>query len=159
MSRFLLRDPDCVLIHIPKAGGSTIRKGIWNSNYEGLLFGKVPEDWKPYFKFAFVRRPLERLVSAWADFTQLRNCGGTIDDFIGIVLDDSIIYDERRSSKVEQVRHHTLPQTHPFNTLGAADFVGRYENYISDLKFFLDRGGKRLDRCQMFERRGMTVGG
>jgi len=42
MSNFLLRNPDCVLIHIPKTGGTTIRKGICGSNYEGPAFGEFP---------------------------------------------------------------------------------------------------------------------
>jgi hypothetical protein len=35
MSNFLLRNPDCVFIHIPKTGGSSIRNGLWLSRYEG----------------------------------------------------------------------------------------------------------------------------
>lgn len=29
MSTFLLKNPDCVFIHIPKAVGSSIGKGVW----------------------------------------------------------------------------------------------------------------------------------
>lgn len=144
MSNFLLKDPDCVLIHVPKTGGSSIRHGIWASNYEGPTFAEIPPNWQKHFKFAFVRHPLERLVSAWADFTQLRNYKGDIDDFVAIVIDESIIYDERRKTMEERIRHHTIPQTHPFNNLHEADFIGRYENYQADLSMILARVGKAV---------------
>lgn len=141
MSNFLLRDPDCVLIHIPKTGGSSIRHGIWRSNYEGPEFWRVPAAWADRFKFAFVRHPLDRLVSAWADFAQLRDFRGTMDDFIDIVVDERVIFDERRSNTAERIRHHTIPQTHPFNCLKEADYVGRYESYAADLAFVLGKVG------------------
>ena len=144
MSNFLLKDPYCVLIHIPKTGGSSIRHGIWKSNYEGPAFGEIPSGWRNYFKFAFVRHPLDRLISAWSDFSQLRNYKGDIDDFVAIVVDESILYDERRKTMAERIRHHTIPQTHPFNCLHEADFVGRYENYHEDLSSVLSRVGKSV---------------
>tara|TARA_R110000868_G_scaffold43693_4_gene146719 strand:+ start:586 stop:1146 length:561 start_codon:yes stop_codon:yes gene_type:complete len=141
MSLFLLRDPDCVLIHIPKTGGSTIRKGIWDKNYEGPAYGRIPEHWLPNFKFAFVRHPLDRLVSAWADFKQLRNYKGSLDQFIDIVLNDDIIFDENRQTTAERIRHHVMPQTHPFFCLDQADFVGRFETYEEDLNKILNKVG------------------
>ncbi len=145
MSNFLLKDPDCVLIHIPKNGGSTIRRGLWNANYVGPEFGAIPDDWAGYFKFAFVRHPLDRLISAWRDFSQYRKFEGGIEKFLDIVEDESIIYDERRKTMEESLRHHTIPQTHPFNCLSAADFVGRYETYLADLNQVLARVGKTAD--------------
>lgn len=139
MSNFLLRDPDCVFIHLPKTGGSTVRLGIWASRYDGPTFGAIPEAWSMYFKFAFVRHPLDRLISAWADFCQLRNFNGSIGSFLDIVVDESIIYDERRKTMAERIRHHTIPQTHPFNCLSHADFIGRYEQYQDDLNTVLKR--------------------
>ena len=133
MSSFLLKDPDCVFVHIPKTGGSSIRYGVWKANYDGPYFNTLPSEWLSYFKFAFVRHPLDRLISAWGDFTQIRKFKGSFDDFVDIVLDELIIYDERRSNMRERIRHHTIPQTHPFNRLADAEFVGRYERYADDL--------------------------
>ena len=141
MSNFLLLEPDCVFIHLPKTGGSSIRHGIWASRYEGPAFAAIPDNWRPYFKFAFVRHPLDRLVSAWADFSQLRNFNGSIERFLDIAADESIIYDERRKTMEERIRHHAIPQTHPFNCLSHADFVGRYERYDDDLRHVLDQVG------------------
>jgi hypothetical protein len=152
MSIFLLKDPTCVLIHIPKTGGTSIRKGVWKKNYEGPAFWRVPDAWKAHFKFAFVRHPLDRLVSAYKMFSE-----GAIgdadwqlppdrrdlsfDEFIDIVMDETIIFDERRATFEEKIRHHTIPQTHPFNALDDADFVGRYENLAQDFEVVARRVG------------------
>lgn len=133
MSNFLLKSPDCVFIHIPKTGGSSVRHGVWSSEYDGPIFGKIPAEWDHLFKFTFVRHPCDRLVSAWLDFRQLRGYEGTIEQFMDVVEDDRIIYDERRSNTKERIRHHTIPQTHPFNCLTAADFIGRFERFSEDL--------------------------
>lgn len=72
MSVFFLRDPDAVFIHIPKTAGRSVRVGAWNGRYEGQVDGYIPEEWESYFKFAFVRDPLKRLVSAWRMFSDGR---------------------------------------------------------------------------------------
>ena len=143
MSSFLLQDPDCVLIHIPKNGGSSIRKGIWEQRYEGPHFGPLPESWKAYFCFAFVRHPLDRVVSAYCDFTQLRAYKKGFDDFLRVVVDDSVPYNDGGKTANSRIRHHTLPQTHPFNALADADHVGRFESYAEDLRAILDRVGMK----------------
>lgn len=145
MANFRLRDPDCVLIHIPKTGGSSIRKGSWRERYDPPTFGNIPDDWMGLFKFAFVRHPLQRLISAWKMFTdgpmgapQWRLPADarplTIEEFVDVVLDENILFDERRKTFEEKIRHHTIPQTHPFNCLHLADFVGRYESLESDFQ-------------------------
>lgn len=143
MSNFLLKNPDCVLIHIPKTGGTSIRKGAWNRRVRGPRFGSVPDEWRGYFKFAFVREPLDRFLSAYRMFT--RGTEGdpdwalpgdarplSLDEFLDITRDESIVHDERRSSFEEKIRHHTIPQTHPFNCLREADFIGRFEDIDAD---------------------------
>ena len=108
-----------MLIHIPKTGGTFLRKGVWGGNYEGPEFGAVPGRWKHEFKFAFVRHPLCRLTSAYRMFTE-----GAVGDpswklaedarplsfdaFLDIVLDESIIFDQRRRTFEEKIRHHTI---------------------------------------------------
>ena len=148
MSVFLLKDPECVFIHIPKTGGTSIRMGIWQGRYLGPHW-TIAEGWRLHFKFAFVRHPLDRFVSAFrmctegprgysrwhhpADWRPLN-----INEFAEIVFDESIIYDQRRASFSERIRHHTIPQTHPFYLLKAADFIGRYENYENDIRIITE---------------------
>lgn len=139
MSNFLLRDPNCVLIHIPKTGGLSIRRGIWKSNYEGPVFGEIPAEWDPYFKFAFVRNPFDRLVSAFLmfkfgtkdeqSFVGPVTSAWSFQDFVDIVLDESIRYDGGRQTVEEHARHHCIQMTHPFNCLDRADYIGRFEKY------------------------------
>lgn len=142
MSNFYFPEYDCVLIHIPKSGGTSIRKGVFGGNYEGPFFGEIPEKYSKCFKFAFVRNPFDRLISAWKMFTEgtdllnktenKKPIKMSLENFLEIVTDESIIYDERRSTFEEKIRHHTIPQTHPFNCLEQADFIGRYENIEKD---------------------------
>lgn len=143
MSNFLLKNPDCVLIHIPKTGGTSIRKGAWNRRVRGPRFGAIPEEWRGYFKFAFVREPLDRFLSAYRMFTEGTEGDPdwalppdarplTLDEFFDITRDESIVFDERRRSFDEKIRHHTIPQTHPFNCLREADFIGRFEEMDED---------------------------
>lgn len=153
MSNFLLRDPDCVLIHVPKTGGTSIRKGAWEKRYEGPVFGHIPDAWGGLFKFGFVRHPLDRLISAWKMFDE--GAVGdpewslppdhrpvSLEEFFAIVTDDTVIFDERRSSFEERIRHHAIPQSHPFNCLQHADFVGRFETFAEDASLVFAKVGQ-----------------
>ena len=146
MSNFFLRDPDCIFIHIPKTGGSTIRRGLWGSRYDEPVFGKLADDWPSVYSFAFVRHPLDRFVSAFSDFTQIRNFNATIEEFAEIVFDHSIKYDETRSMRRERIRHHCIPQTHPFNCLYLAQDIYRFENFQDEV----ERLGAKLG-CKFHE--------
>ncbi len=68
----------CIFVHIPKTAGisvsvSLLGESIGNMSamYYRALFGK--EDFRLYFKFAFVRNPFTRLISA---FEFLKKGGG-----------------------------------------------------------------------------------
>lgn len=146
MSNFRLTNPDCVLIHIPKTAGTSIRKGVWAGRVIGPpAFGTIPADWNDLFKFTFVRHPLDRFVSAWKMFaegprgdTQWKPAPDaypvSLEKFFEIVTNEDIIYDERRRTFEERIRHHAIPQTHPFNCLKDADYVGRFENIDADFQ-------------------------
>lgn len=146
MSIFRLKEPDCVFIHIPKTGGASIRVGIWGNDYGGAEFGRIPDEWSELFKFGFVRHPLDRFMSAYRDFTQLRTgqpWSGSLKDFARITMDESIPWVDFRGKGVETfVRHHTASMTRPEQCLDQADFVGRYENYEVDVRELLKELGK-----------------
>lgn len=72
MSVFLLKSPDAVFIHIPKTAGRSIRIGAWEGRYEGPMRGHMPDAWRDHFKFAFSRHPIDRMLSAYRMFTEMR---------------------------------------------------------------------------------------
>lgn len=143
MTNFLLADPDCIFIHIHKTGGTSIRRGAWGKRQRAQAAGFIPPDWGNLFRFAFVRDPLTRFLSVHRMFT-----GGTRNypdgvlverprpmshaEFFDIVRDDSIVFDHRRRTLEERIRHHAIPQTHPYNCLREAQFVGRFETLAED---------------------------
>lgn len=154
MTNFILRDPDCVLIHIKKTGGSSIRKGIWNENYDGPFFGFIPQESQDLFKFAFVRNPIDRFLSAYKMFahgtSHVRKLTEkpkiSLEEFSEIVFDDSIKNNFGESStQQERIKHHTSTQTHPLNCLEMADYIARYENYEDEVRFLCGKVGKVFD--------------
>lgn len=138
MSNFYIPEYDCVFIHIPKTGGLSIRKGFFNRQYNGPFKGKIPQRYAHCFSFAFIRNPYNRLISAWKmltrDWQNLPQL--SLKDFLTIVTDESIGFRGGNTFKNYNVsvRHHTLPQTHPFNCLHLAKFVGRFENLEKDFE-------------------------
>lgn len=165
MSNFLLNSPRCVFIHIPKTAGTSIRQGFFRKNYQGPVFGSIPPEWQDEFSFAFVRNPYDRLISGWKMFTrgteQLKEQFPNISlkDFLDIVMDENIIYDERRKTYEERIRHHMIPQTHPFNCLHLAKFVGRVENLNEDFRNICEIIGvdyKPLEKMHYSKRRNYS---
>lgn len=142
MSVFLIHEPRSVFIHIPKTGGTSIRRGLFGDVVEGPTQGFVPPEWMSCFKYAFVRNPYDRVISAWKMFASgMENSvwkhpqderGLSLQRFLEIATDESISFDGRRETTSEKIRHHAIPQTHPFNCLEFADFVGRFEQLDSD---------------------------
>jgi hypothetical protein len=138
MSNFFIKPINAVFIHIPKTGGTSIRKGTFR-DVEGPEIGTMPDAWEQYFKFAFVREPIDRFLSCVAMFRS-----GTVDEdgrpriagnpqftleyAIEILSMRNLDSGVNRKSLEERFLHHALPMTHPQNMLISADYVGRYEN-------------------------------
>ncbi|MEM8790931.1 MAG: sulfotransferase family 2 domain-containing protein [Pseudomonadota bacterium] len=151
MTAFLIEDPRCVFIHVPKTGGNTIRNVIFERNYSGPYFGKAFDpEWERLFSFAFVRNPFDRVVSAWKMFTQgVANSDWqlpedfdpnlTLRDVLELALDPAAEFGHPRFNQVKmnakiRLKNHLLPQVHPYYQLSKAKFVGRFETYEADLK-------------------------
>lgn len=152
MPAFLIRQPLCVFIHNPKTGGNSIRNDFFKGDFDGPSFDGIPHAWMPHFKFAFVRNPFDRLISAWKMFSEgLQNTwwkyprdgrqGITLSAFLEIVTDESIGYGPDETTFERRIRNHTLPQTHPYYFLQLADFIGRFEQLQQDFDVVCRRLG------------------
>ena len=150
MTNFLYPDRKLIFIHIHKTAGSSIRKVLGRkTDYAG---GFIPSQWPDYRRFAVVRDPVSRFVSTVNMFRFGRE---NFDDFfatgsfpnltpkdaLDILEDTSVPFDRRVRNPVSTLKHHLLPQTHPFNCLHHAHEVLRFESLAVDFSAFCaDRG-------------------
>ena len=145
-----------IFIHIPKIAGTSLVKAIYGnmskeghrkiSFYQEILGREIEE----YFTFCFVRNPYDRLYSS---FKFLENGGMNIhdrnafeiylssykdfEDFVINGLDKEII------NKIT----HFIPQTDFICSRKGkvlVDFVGRYEDLISDVNILSDKLRKEI---------------
>jgi hypothetical protein len=129
-----------VFIHIPKTGGSSIRKKLpldvnvigHNLRHPSFqLYRKNKED----FVFAFVRDPLDRFISAFNYLQQGgRNEHDNMDAYYSGAKALSIEeFAEKRLQGVAAWQIHLLPQTFWLQH-AQADYIGRFENLSEDFQ-------------------------
>jgi len=144
----------CIFVHIPKAAGLSIGYSLFGrhtgnhttiAEYQ-IAFSK--KEFKSFFKFAFVRNPWDRVLSA---FLYLKNGGrnqadynwsekylsqfNNFNDFVTGWLNRENI--EKGIHFKPQYEFVTLPtkQKHEL------DFIGYYENIVSDFNYVRNRLG------------------
>lgn len=142
MSVFVLEDPDAVFIHLPKTGGTTVRKGVWGKRYDGPYIGIWKEEWDDMFSFAFVRHPIDRFVSAFYMFTEgtdqitrPKAMGMSLDQFAIAAITNKDV------EVTHGISHHTVPMTNPFNMIDKAKHILRYERFEQDLHSVMESLG------------------
>lgn len=144
MTCFLMENPRAVFIHIPKTAGTSVQ-AMWKTRPERRCFGHIPKDWMDAPKFSVVRDPQARFLSAVRMFkfgsTGRKGHGEkprmpdlTIDQALDIAQDARIAFDRTQRFHKANLKHHLLPQTHPFNCLHLADHILRQETLERDLK-------------------------
>ena len=94
MSNFLIHNPGCIFIHIPKTAGTSIRMGFFKEEFEGPAFGEIPAHWPSYFSFAFVRNPYDRVIRAWKMFARGTSEAEPVPPNVVFVLDKSTSMDD-----------------------------------------------------------------
>jgi len=149
----------CIFVHVPKAAGISVANALFGSRAGGhiplcyylWLYGAKRFD--AYFKFAFVRHPVDRARSAY----QFLHAGGLsqIDrDWAEIYVKPYETFDEFVSQslvrpEVSQALHFR-PQvfflTDPRTGKIGLDFLGKFENIGCDFVKVADRLGRN---CQL----------
>lgn len=149
-----------IFVHIPKTGGTSVLTllGLWapaRAPNFGTLFGDVgdvdlqhltlsqlqpfltPEEFRTYFKFAIVRNPWDRAVSA--AFWQTRFPETGVRD-----LRDYVEWAERIAGKPNAAGRisHVLSQSSFLTDSSgnlAVDRIGRFETFEQDIRNILHR--------------------
>jgi hypothetical protein len=131
-----------IFVHIPKTAGSSMEKALGGTGdkrghltiteiadfFNQHTLGVNTDD---FFKFAFVRNPLDRLVSVYATVGSPGDMSGFNDwikeheDATPFRTQKSFLYDEAGNLKV--------------------DFVGKFENLEADWKTVCERTGKNME--------------
>ncbi len=145
----------CIFVHIPKTGGTSVTRSLFGRPTGGhaaiwkyqLIFDQ--DEFETYFKFAFVRNPWDRVLSAYEDIRRRgervkdkewvrRNLAGC-DDFGSFVkrwVNKKNIYGDPHVLFIPQ---------YEFISLGGSDslmdFVGRFESLERDFDFIKSRLG------------------
>jgi len=94
---------------------------------------------KNYFKWAFVRNPWDRMVSAYHEFRNISAHGEWAEDlslFLSAPTFEQFVLNFKGTEVSKDI--HFIPQFDCISIDGkiAVDFVGRYENYQKDFDHF-----------------------
>ena len=125
-----------------KVASRTINQHMKDSSPREYIYssevGYIPAMYKSYFKFAFVRNPIEKFISAWKDKVLNQNyfCFETdmyekmknLDSFISWV----------ETLNINECDEHLRSQNALID-MDVVDFIGRFENFENDFKYVADK--------------------
>ncbi len=154
MPNYAFDSPHAVFIHIPQNGHDKIRFS-WPTDSKIQTFGYIPDYWSDAIRFAVIRDPFQRFIAAIHMFkygtapnsgyyARARWPDLTIDQALEVLVDDQVGFDRSSRALDANLKHHLLPQTHPFNCLQFADHFLHHENLDDDLAAFSQKLGIRL---------------
>ncbi|QXT41153.1 sulfotransferase family 2 domain-containing protein [Gymnodinialimonas ceratoperidinii] len=144
---FYFEENRLAFIHIPKTGGTSIRRALGDSPLS-MAQGVIPAAWNTRNVVAAVRNPVDRFLSGFNMFKfGAPDTGGyygiprlpdlSVADALKILVDEGIPYDRTERNDVANFKHHVWPQTSDFHCLSSATDLLRYENLKSDAEKFL----------------------
>ena len=146
-----------IFIHIPKAAGMSVVKALYNkeaSNHDTWREYRRRDKVKfnQYFKFGFVRHPVDRFISAYEYL--MKGGKSEIDVYwrnkylLPYLNIDSFILDGGLVHAINGGAEHFIPQV-DFLCEGSrvvVDFIGRYENIENDYRYVQGKiGGLDLE--------------
>ena len=142
MTNLIFRDPDVIFVHLPKTGGTSVRDALGGKIVQ-RFFGHIPQEFSNLLCISIIRDPRSRFLSAFRMFKygsllkgdyyeQPRWPDLTISETLDILEDPWIGYDRSRRNLSWNLKHHIIPQTHPFNCLKYANRILRFENLTED---------------------------
>lgn len=134
---------ECVFIHVPKCAGSSVARALFGSTPTGHMplywyEKQFNERYVNYFKFAFVRDPLQRVHSAYSYLLQeAQHRDKSAHELVNRYSDfDAFVDDWLRTENISR-QIHFAPQ-HYFlqDSMGHInlDFIGRQENLDADFR-------------------------
>jgi hypothetical protein len=134
-----IKEHNIIFIHIPKNGGSSIRRGFFENKFDKYVGPNFPKEWEKMFKFTFVRNPFDRFISAYKMFTEgfvpeNRKLSWNNPKPMSIEEFFEKSKRDKNYTNVSGMGFHTIPQTHELNFLKYSDFVGRFENLEEDFR-------------------------
>lgn len=145
----LYRKQKAIFVHIPKAAGRSVSGVIFGDAKPGHYYitdyyNESREEFDGFFKFTFVREPLDRLNSSYHYLIsgggnevdkifgeRLKRETKNFEDFVINWLDESKIY-----SWI-----HFVPQYKYITMRGsvAVDYIGKFENIESDFSYICEK--------------------
>ena len=138
---------ECIFIHVPKVAGTSILSVLSDGKYfrDHCSYKDYqqsdPIKFKRYFKFAFVRNPYDRLVSA---YLYLLAGGNQMDDLVisNELVESYPTFDRFVLSYLDQekiYRHNLFKPQHlflfDFNDNLMVDYLGRFETIEDDYNY------------------------
>lgn len=132
-----------IFVHIPKVAGRSVAGGIFGNEKPGHYYSKdykiaSAAKHKNYYKFTFVREPLDRLHSSYNYL--IAGGGNAVDEYFGAILVketksfEDFVLNWLDETKIESWIH-LVPQSRYIylvdGTCGV-DFIGKFENINAD---------------------------
>lgn len=126
----------------------------------GSPVGYLPSLYKSYFKFAFVRHPVDRIHSLWRDkvLQNRHQFGLDSSQFENLTTFEGFV-DWLETLDLDEADQHLIPQAILID-LENVDFIGRFENFSEDFSYLADRVGLEvgeIHRLNVTERRNEPV--
>lgn len=158
MTLFRYETPDFIFNHIHKSAGTSIREST-TARLMDQVDGFFPETWRDVYSFCVVRHPIDRFFSAINMFKfgseslintndfykEARFSELTVSRALDILMDYDIPFDRSVRNVNANLKHHLLPQTHPYRCVGETKEIFRYETFSEDMDIVRERIGLPMD--------------